>query len=204
MSIEKRSMVGGLTSAFMSTGSPAQSRKPAADCRPLKTTSPGAANRFAIGARRRGLRWTVGIGPWPIRDTRLSVLLLQSTANVIGLSVQCQPHGAAGHAQASATSPGLRLIIALDHLLSGVNSHSSICHFHVKKKVRWRGRDSTTNSDKRSAARLHIDIAETAATAGLRPESQSLNLERGVVGAARRLDSLLARGPDQASRLADQ
>ena len=40
------------------------------------------------------------------------------------------------HAQASATSPSLSLIIALDHLLSGVRSHSSRSVFCVKKKVR--------------------------------------------------------------------
>ena len=39
------------------------------------------------------------------------------------------------HAQASATSPSLSLIIALDHLLSGVSSHSSRSFFGVKKKV---------------------------------------------------------------------
>src|SRR5258706_16421159 len=38
------------------------------------------------------------------------------------------------HAQASATSPSLSLIIALDHLLSGVSSHTSRSFFGVKKK----------------------------------------------------------------------
>jgi hypothetical protein len=38
------------------------------------------------------------------------------------------------HAQAAATSPGLKLIIALDHLLSGVNPDSKRAAFSCQEK----------------------------------------------------------------------
>jgi len=42
------------------------------DDRPaLETTSPGTATRLiGVGALCRGLRWSVGIGPWPFRKLR--------------------------------------------------------------------------------------------------------------------------------------
>jgi len=65
-----------------------------------------------VGALRRGFRWSVGIGPGPTLILKKSVLfLLSATHRRSNLDAGCQPRGAAGHAQASATSPSLVLII---------------------------------------------------------------------------------------------
>jgi hypothetical protein len=71
------------------------------------------------------------------------------------LDAKGQPHRAADHAQASATSPSLNLIIALDHLLSGVSRIVSTRLFGVKEKVH----QSTTNSDPPGAYRPYIGLA---------------------------------------------
>src|SRR5262245_23236927 len=68
-----------------------------------KRTSPDAATRL-LGARHRGLRWTVGIDLWP------SANLGERAAPAVATAVVAAAR-AAGHAQASATSPGLTIFI---------------------------------------------------------------------------------------------
>jgi hypothetical protein len=62
------------------------------------------------------------------------LFLLSATHRRSNLNAGCQPLVAAGHAQASATSPSFVLIIAMDHLLSGVSSHSKHKRFSSQGK----------------------------------------------------------------------
>lgn len=41
-----------------------------------QNNKPRRGDSTVVGAQRRGLRWTVGIGLWPIRKTAMSALLL--------------------------------------------------------------------------------------------------------------------------------
>ena len=87
--------------------------------------------------RRRGLRWTVGIGPWPIRknwNERAAPAISNIARRALPKNARISRSRAAGHAQASATSPGLILIIALDHLLSGVTPHTKRKYFSSQVK----------------------------------------------------------------------
>jgi len=63
-----------------------------------------APTRLLDGALRRGLRWTVGIGLWPSvwTDDRASAAPAKCDSRVRAVRLA---------AQASATSPGLKLII---------------------------------------------------------------------------------------------
>ena len=100
----------------------------------LETTSPDAATR---SCRRPASGLSVVCWDWPgaYPQTEKSVLLLHSaTHRRSNLDAGCQPHVAAGHAQASATSPSLDLIIAMDHLLSGVSWHSKHKRFSSQEK----------------------------------------------------------------------
>jgi hypothetical protein len=53
-----------------------------ASCLPLLATLSRQGCLRSQGALRRGLRWTVGIGPWPIRKTAMSALLLHSATRL--------------------------------------------------------------------------------------------------------------------------
>ena len=72
-------------------------------------------------------------GAYPqIRDERCSSCFSNATGGVI--STPCVSRSRGQPTQASATSPSLSLIIALDHLLSGVKPHSKRTVFHCQEK----------------------------------------------------------------------
>ena len=121
-----------------------------------KSTKQQAPARLPVGAQRRGLRWTAGIGPWPIRKIRSERATPAFSKDSMKPCASPQSRSrAADHAQASATSPGLKLIIALDHLLSGVIGILCLCSLHVKKKNRAA---HTTNSNSSPETLLYIDV----------------------------------------------
>ena len=102
--------------------------------RGLETTSPDAATRLCR-CPASGLAVVCWDWPGAHPQTEKSVLLLLSaTRRRSNLDAGCQPLVAAGHAQASATSPSLDLIIVMDHLLSGVSSHSKHKRFSSQEK----------------------------------------------------------------------
>ena len=73
---------------------------------------------------------------WPVAypQTAMSALFLLQHGIGGVISTPVSAARAAGHAQASATSPSVSLIIALDHLLSGVSSHSKGESFSSQEK----------------------------------------------------------------------
>jgi hypothetical protein len=106
------------------------------DGRVLKQQAP-TRRLDRIGALRRGLRWSVGISPGPTRILKKSVLfLLSATHRRSNLNAGCQPLVAAGHAQASATSPSFVLIILWITSFLVLARIVSTSGFRVKKKMK--------------------------------------------------------------------
>ena len=86
---------------------------------------------------RRRLRWTVGIGPGPIRRFGMSALLLLQQRNWRSiLDAMCQPHRAAS--QLRPQPPHQVLVLSLLWITSFLvlSRIVSALFFSVKKKVR--------------------------------------------------------------------
>jgi hypothetical protein len=99
-------------------------------------TSPDGATRLGR-CPASGLSVVCWDWPGAYPQTEKSVLfLLSATHRRSNLDAGCQPHGAAGHARASATSPSLVLIMLWITSFLVLARIVSTSRFRVKKKMK--------------------------------------------------------------------